>query len=362
MPQLPQELVDRFIDDLGSDRAALKTCGLVCREWAPRSRFHLFSEVKLQVGILRSRSAETFLCLVDTSSFDILAVIRRLSLSYADRDSLAKEHLLRFVPCSQLTDLSLDLPRDDALTDEILLSLHPQLALVGHNFSSLSSFSLNFGHLSLPGLLEVLACLPTLETLWIGGFDLEIGETPAAFALFPQRLHSLDMRIFRGAEHFFRHLISLPTTPLLRSLRLDTGKMENYSDAPVAVYLQRAGHALVSLDLKITRWSGSGPFERVALESCTTLRHLTLFLDDVWQPLTHPIDLLSAVASNELLTINLTLHTAKFDTQALDAVIARPRFRNLRSFLFYDGSESGTLFTPDVRARMPLASARGILQ
>jgi hypothetical protein len=68
MLDFPPELTDRFIDQLSDDKAALKTCVLVCRQWFPRSRAHLFSEVTLQVGQVGDRHApddiETFLGLV----------------------------------------------------------------------------------------------------------------------------------------------------------------------------------------------------------------------------------------------------------------------------------------------------------
>lgn len=44
-PELPPELCDRIVDFLHDDRAALRACGLVCRQWAPAARHHLFSAV-----------------------------------------------------------------------------------------------------------------------------------------------------------------------------------------------------------------------------------------------------------------------------------------------------------------------------
>ncbi|KAJ7223568.1 hypothetical protein GGX14DRAFT_351993, partial [Mycena pura] len=41
------EISDCVIDHLSTDKTALKACGLACRQWLPRSRFHLFREVRL---------------------------------------------------------------------------------------------------------------------------------------------------------------------------------------------------------------------------------------------------------------------------------------------------------------------------
>ena len=43
----PPELVDYVIEHLWDDKAALRTCALVCRMWAPGSRYHLFREFKV---------------------------------------------------------------------------------------------------------------------------------------------------------------------------------------------------------------------------------------------------------------------------------------------------------------------------
>jgi len=39
---IPQELIDAFIDHLHDDDKSLGNCGLVCKDWLPSSRFHLF--------------------------------------------------------------------------------------------------------------------------------------------------------------------------------------------------------------------------------------------------------------------------------------------------------------------------------
>ncbi|GJE96751.1 hypothetical protein PsYK624_129570 [Phanerochaete sordida] len=42
-PVFPPELFDSVIDHLHDDKAALRQCTLICREWLPASTFHLFS-------------------------------------------------------------------------------------------------------------------------------------------------------------------------------------------------------------------------------------------------------------------------------------------------------------------------------
>jgi hypothetical protein len=254
MVYFPPELVDHFIDSLCDDKSFLQTCGLVCKQWSPRSRSHLFSEVTLQVGQVADQGVpddmETFLGLVETSSFDILAAVRRLVLTYEAayeaEDPLAKAHLLRFAHCSQLTHLNIKLPElnDDAM----VVSLCSQLAAVGPKLSSLSNFSFSVGGTSLHGLLQILACVPTVETLALYGIDIFMSDSSAPAPLFPQHLRNLLVDVRNGTDVFFEHLLSLPAIPQLRSLEFTAG-VERDDDTLLASYLEHAGPALQSLKI-----------------------------------------------------------------------------------------------------------------
>ena len=52
LPAIPQdsELSDLILDFLHDDVAALCSAGLVCKSWLPASRFHLFSDIELQMA------------------------------------------------------------------------------------------------------------------------------------------------------------------------------------------------------------------------------------------------------------------------------------------------------------------------
>jgi len=57
-PHLPPELLDRIVDFLHDSRAALRSCCLVSKSWIPRTRTHLFADVKLNTeGKLESWKA-----------------------------------------------------------------------------------------------------------------------------------------------------------------------------------------------------------------------------------------------------------------------------------------------------------------
>jgi hypothetical protein len=104
---------------------------------------------------------------VKTSLFDVLATVRYLILFYGSEDWLAKAQLLCFAPCPQLTNLTISHLYEPSAS--ILEMLHSQLAVVGPKISSLSSFTFNFNRTTPQGLLDILACLPTVETLFLEG-------------------------------------------------------------------------------------------------------------------------------------------------------------------------------------------------
>ncbi|GJE95336.1 hypothetical protein PsYK624_115200 [Phanerochaete sordida] len=47
--ELPQELHDKILDEVGPDFATLKNCSLVCRSWLPRSTTNLFAHARVCV-------------------------------------------------------------------------------------------------------------------------------------------------------------------------------------------------------------------------------------------------------------------------------------------------------------------------
>jgi len=48
MPLLPPEIMDMVIDHLFNDKPALSSCALVCQDWLPSTRYHLFHTLRVQ--------------------------------------------------------------------------------------------------------------------------------------------------------------------------------------------------------------------------------------------------------------------------------------------------------------------------
>jgi hypothetical protein len=285
--------------------------------------------------------------------------------------------MLRFIPCARLTDLRISLPNTFHGTTEILAPLHSQLVVAGPKFTALCSFSLAFYQLSLDTVLDVLACVPSVETLALHGHGIHAAATksPAAVALFPQRLHNLDVDVRGGARPFFEHLRSLPTIPQLRSLKF-FAEMDPEDCTAIALYLDRAGPALQSLSCQLWDTEPGKPFllpvslcltiysdslAQRALRCCIHLRHFSIHVFGD-QPPTYLVDLFSVATSSDLQSIKIVLHAShEVAAEELDQVLAHPRFSGLCDLsVIIRCGRATTFLTSEVRARMPLASARGI--
>ncbi|CAL1715558.1 unnamed protein product [Somion occarium] len=72
------ELIDRVIDHLHSDKDVLTASSLVCREWLPRSRFHLFRSMQLKLPLFRPER-EVFLFTISLAR--VRPYVRELVLS-----------------------------------------------------------------------------------------------------------------------------------------------------------------------------------------------------------------------------------------------------------------------------------------
>ncbi|KAJ6624790.1 hypothetical protein B0H10DRAFT_2212569 [Mycena sp. CBHHK59/15] len=313
----------------------------------------------------RIKDMETFLHLVETSSFDILSAVRHLVLTYDSEASLTQAHLLRFAPCSRLTTLDITLPWNlsGQPTPMALVPIHVQLTMVGPKFSALTNFSFEFDKCTLRGLLDVLACIPTIQTLSLKGSAIETIEPSALVPSLPQHLRSLHLNIMVGAGLFCTHLLSLPVVPQLRSLWSLEFHCGMHADHWILFAAHRPWAAdPAAHDLGYNIWYS---FAQQGLQYCTDIRHLTLCLVHKYgnMPASLLTNLLPAPASNNLRSIKIVLldELSTAEAEALDQTLALPALGNLRSFSC-ESLESQSLLTPEIRVQMLRASARGILE
>lgn len=248
MRQFPQELTDKVVDH-STDNKALKTCGLVCKAWLPRSRYHLFSRV-----ILTAQNLTSFVDLIDSSSLPLLPFVRYLKLEYAGV-ALDVVYLSRLHRCPNLTSIAIEIleyttsPTEWLDWDELLQT---HIRSWSDNASSLVCFDLKFG-VSMPPLhtiVNLMSCIPSVETLKIDGISAIANASDTYPSYAPTRLAHLDIVvIFDDAASFFHWLLSLPVLPILKSLKYQ-GQFLSGAQS-LKTLIQRAGVELQSLTLHI---------------------------------------------------------------------------------------------------------------
>ncbi|KAF7376351.1 hypothetical protein MSAN_00050600 [Mycena sanguinolenta] len=295
----PQELVDRIIDhvasdlfdelsedllaskeidsdwkdhygleDAGPELVSVASCGLVCKTWLPRTRFHLFSHTNLSNDDASlTDNLDAFLRLGDASPLPVpQSFIQFLDLDLLG-GSMKDEDMRRLFNLPMLTSLRLRTPDDyDSDLDNFFAASTPHIAVLATNSPLLSSFHLDLNtDLPLPFLIHLVSNLPALEHLTIGktrrdvnydivNLDSEVAPSSASFP----PLRTLDLRLSCGAGLFFAWLLSLPTLPILGSLALALHLMDRdfpieASLRPIEEYLRRAGRKLESFSLLLLR-------------------------------------------------------------------------------------------------------------
>ncbi|KAJ7120195.1 hypothetical protein C8R44DRAFT_877645 [Mycena epipterygia] len=358
MRDFPQELIDKIIDDWHLvDPSGMKQCSLVCKRWVFRSRYNLFSNVYLTTENLRP-----FVEFVKTSSPPILSFVRHLVLSFWDLP-LNASHLAQIHHCPKLTHIELRIRHtggNHSSTVDWLESLQTHLRAWSANSGSLSRLDLSVtsGTTSLRTVVDLIACLPSLETLGISGPGSILADTTAHPSPGPTRLAHLELSV-QMSSLIFPWLLSLPVVPILKSLRL---MIHRYEDNAIALsatkaYFQRAGEGLESLDIAgLHSWTDSVQLQRGILPHTPGLQSLTFSSQHV----SNILDTLALLPpSCTQINVHLLQRINGPHWSVLDAALAVSHTLRRFSVLEYDGR--GLIITPAVRHLMPRANARGIL-
>ncbi|KAJ7433872.1 hypothetical protein FB451DRAFT_284168 [Mycena latifolia] len=375
MDELAQELVDHFIDCWNvADKDAMSSCGLVCKRWLPRSRYHLFSQVSLN-----AKNLDSFVDLVESSRLPVLSYIRHLILVFLG-SPLDTTHLARLHPCQNLTSIKLFLPFQLIETSDALRWLSSEEDLRTHLrswhdrsvcFSSLAFGTIRLLEMPFHTITDLISCVPGITTLKISGISISTGSLGTTNCAHPTRLDHLGLSLYRGGfPRVFSWLLSLPAIPILRSLTLhemlgpDDQVDEDWT--PITAYLQQVGDGLLSLQLAFLTTQGCLNFQRYMLPYTPNLRNLTLIVN-------LPSDVLDTIlllrTSHSWNSIFVHINPVAAGDElwsALDAALAEPHFRTLKRFsidffTWHLPQPDAPSIIPQPRLLMPLANARGIL-
>ncbi|KAF7356220.1 hypothetical protein MVEN_00953400 [Mycena venus] len=274
---LPREILDLFVGEFQrKDRVERRTIGqfgLVCQNWLPSSRYHLFGDVDLNEHTLKP-----FLSAADNSLFRIPSFIQSLGLSFADREDRDKETMgLGEILC-RLGALPLVKTLRLTMKDDVLVRNY---TLLGTTFPNTSSLVLRNVPLALGTIFQTISAFPSVERVALDWVELESPHDALLSSYqFPPKwsVLSLDLLHDHSERHLFTAFLSLNPVPALSSLSLrDLDIVEN---SPIGRYLSHIGNALHHLRLESevsTRYRNPHP---TGLRFCTGLRRLDLALHE----------------------------------------------------------------------------------
>lgn len=144
-PWLSPELTDNIIDFLSSDILSLKRTSLVCRLWLPRSRFHIFSSVRLE--LIKLRRINKFMqliqsphCTINIGTLIISARVLPLEWTSDYPDVAASVYSILTVPgpCRALSDVE-SLVLDHFDTTKTYLSIGFGIEAFSRTFTNVRS-------------------------------------------------------------------------------------------------------------------------------------------------------------------------------------------------------------------------------
>ncbi|KAF7345700.1 hypothetical protein MVEN_01590000 [Mycena venus] len=362
MSNFPQELTDKVIDFGAVDSSeghALKTYGLVCKGWLPRSRYHLFSTVTLTAEKLAS-----FVDIVDTSSIPILPLVRFLKLLYSGRP-LDTLHLARLHLCPNLTAIEIEIKDSrgssgmDWLRSEELLQTH--IRSWSANAAVISCLTLKANimmYIPVCIVISLLSCVPSVEAVCIQVDGIERGKDVYPPHV-PTRLAHLDIRpgFMADCSPLFDWILSLPALPIFKSLKYNEGFGFGLSTQGCIKFIQQTGGELESLFFHMIIGDATALFRNI-LTYTPKLRNLS-FLCHGPAEILEIIPLLPSSTLNAL-DISVFTHDDPTSWSAIDEALAEPQFNGLQR-LSVSSDTKPALASSRTRLLLPLVAARGII-
>ncbi|KAF7369042.1 hypothetical protein MVEN_00231000 [Mycena venus] len=368
LPQdrFPQELIDEILDYFSHDYYTLRSCSLVSRAWASRSRSWVF-----QSCLLHSKNILPFHDLL-RSPYSFLPHIRSIKAhrKYAPRkggafDQIAED--LRLVDVRNLT-LGLYVTPKATLDGAETFFRTGFITAFPHVTHLVLNFKLGMGYPHLtPLVIDMLCMFPALEVLDIKEMIATFPNEPAS-AVPPSGLHSLKL-CDKSVRPILAWLHAVGHLPKVDSLTLPLVRVE---DVPtVRMALQQLGPALHHLDIMVTwseRYDGmydftvdpSTIFDFSLHRNLKTLAiHYANSYHDFYP--NQMIQLLTKLESPALERLALKTYHLPDDTfnqwTALDRFLSPDRFPRLRNVVFSCWGDHEAL-----RAKMPSLVSSRVLQ
>ena len=195
---LPQEMIDLIIDNLRGEPKTLKSCSIVSKSWAYRTRKHLFNHVVFRPsGPPIGQWKETF----PDPTISPAHNTRTLSIYFPKLIAAAEKDTLLNFCCVTRLDMDTDFWYDQKV------SLVPL-----HGFSPiLKSLSLTFDRLPRSEVFDLICSFPLLEDLRLACYGgrrvIEMWEAPS---ISPRLTGALQLRTGGGMQFVLQRLLYLP--------------------------------------------------------------------------------------------------------------------------------------------------------
>jgi len=210
---LPPETLDYTIDLLHGESDTLKQCCLVSKSWVPRTRKHLFADIKFRFPSDLELWKKMFPDVANSPA----RYARTLLLGYSGPITASGGEESGWIRAFSRVK-SLDLNNGNRFLGASGASLTPF-----HKFSpTLKSLRVGFTLIPHPGLFDLICSFPLLEDLSLKGHDRDDphGSQTVTPSTSPALTGSLDFHVLGGAGRITRQLLELPNGLHFRKLAL----------------------------------------------------------------------------------------------------------------------------------------------
>ena len=246
MERIPQELVDKFIDEL-RDEESLLTSSLISRCWVGRSRHHLFQRVVFTTAQVFARYCDLF-----PTNHSVQPYVRGVAITQWNRQPWINnqvlhyglEHLKAFRSLESL--ILAGITNGPTQSGNTIKALADGFEVVA---PSIKTVKLVHWKVSPAGLIEFICRFPSLDNLVVEDVDYLVGlpdwKRPSKFPRFAGRFEFTDSGGRGSAEKFLRLLSRLPLS--FREVSIDAG----FSGAPepIITILEKCSLVLVKASL-----------------------------------------------------------------------------------------------------------------
>ncbi|KAF5309856.1 hypothetical protein D9619_010508 [Psilocybe cf. subviscida] len=362
-PLFPAELTDLVVDASRNDRQALAAYALVCKQWTPRSRYHLFERAAIFAD-----NARQFISLLSSPHCTFATAICELDISLAASGSHRwfTEFSRRLLPIlakvSNLHGLAISGSRNAVIRqlDEDSGAREALIAFGRQNQTPSQITALKLGPVtfeSLVDFVDVLSAFPDLHTLACAAHfqDATQPEPHGEIRVFPQ-VTTIDL--------------ASPSTNYLLGLLLNQGILPNVTNlslsrltggdlSALTPFLHNPNNnALQNLVIKFDSIFSGVSFDlfaqRVDMTQLRALRHLVVeTAPDM--PSGPAYTLLSTISWTGIERLEISLLLTE-ELTCIDNLLTSARFSTLKEVTILSASfvEAGQF--------LPLCAARNILQ